>query len=79
MSAEMDYHTITYCNLHSDEWSETFGENVDKTLTSDIKNCTCKNCLKAYNKLLPTCDNCGCPEMEKRGDSFWCKYCKNEK
>lgn len=49
-SAEMDYHTSTYCRMHSDEWSENFGENLDKTLTQKESECTCKKCLNAYKK-----------------------------
>lgn len=49
-SAEMDYHTSTYCNMHSDEWSEEFGENVNKTLTKKRDEATCKKCINAYYK-----------------------------
>ena len=49
-SAEMDYHTTTYCRMHSDEWSEEFGENVDKTLTCNRNEATCQRCVNAYEK-----------------------------
>ena len=51
-SAECDYITTTYCGLHSEEWSEEFGENVDKLLTQDINKCSCQKCIKAYNNEL---------------------------
>ena len=49
-SVEMDYHTSTYCGMHSDEWSEQFSENVDKTLTQSRNKSTCKKCINAYEK-----------------------------
>jgi hypothetical protein len=49
-SAEMDYQTSTYCGMHSDEWSEDFGENVDKTLTKNRGETTCKRCINSYEK-----------------------------
>jgi hypothetical protein len=51
-SAEMDYHTSTYCKMHSDKWSEEFGENADKTLTQSRNDTTCKRCINAYEKEL---------------------------
>lgn len=49
-SDETDYHTLTYCGLDSDEWSEDFGENVDKTLTRNRNEVTCKKCINACEK-----------------------------
>jgi hypothetical protein len=49
-SAEMDYQTSTYCGMNSDEWSKNFGENVDKTLTKDRCETTCKRCINSYEK-----------------------------
>jgi len=51
-SAEMDYHTSTYCRIHSDGWSEDFVDNIDKTLTQNRSETTCNRCINAYEKEL---------------------------
>lgn len=55
-TADEDYITTTYCRMYSDEWSEEFGENVDKYLTDDPKKCTCKRCFNALDKQLKNFD-----------------------
>ena len=51
-SAECDYVTTTYCGLCSEEWSEKFSENVNETLTQNVKKCSCKKCIIAYRNEL---------------------------
>lgn len=34
--------------------------------------------IKPKEDRLKACNNCGCPEPEKRHDHLWCKMCHNE-
>ncbi len=53
-----DYgYAVTYCGLHSEQWSEEFGENVDKTLTQQENETTCKRCISTYEKQLTPSNN----------------------
>lgn len=49
-SAEIDYRTSTYCKIDSEEWSENFVENINKKLTKERGETTCKECIDAYEK-----------------------------
>lgn len=45
----------------------------------DLEN-TLRHYAKLHHKEIKSkvCHSCGCPEPERRLDSFWCKVCHNE-
>jgi len=37
-----------------------------------------KDNIERYYEKRMVCNNCGCPDLKKTYDGYWCKYCHNE-